>query len=147
MKALRISTDTRELDVALIHRFLCEDSHWAKGISMSAVRRSLAHSLCFGGFLAKSQVAFGRVVTDFTRFGYVMDVFVLPEHRGYGYGKALVQAILEHPELQTVTLLLRTSDAAALYERFGFVPLAEPDRYLRRAASMPQIEPESENVL
>ncbi|WP_250887321.1 MULTISPECIES: GNAT family N-acetyltransferase [unclassified Rhodanobacter] len=87
-----------------------------------------------GGFLGQSQVAFGRVVTDYTRFGYLMDIFVLPEHRGFGHGKAIVHAICQHPDLRSVALMLRTSDAPALYEKFGFEQLPSPDKYMRRPA-------------
>lgn len=98
---------------------------------MELVRKSLNHSLCFGGFVDTSQVAFGRVVTDYSRLAYVMDVFVVPVHRGLGYSKAIMQAMLAHPELQGVTFLLRTSSAQGLYSKLGFTALLNPDRYLR----------------
>jgi GNAT superfamily N-acetyltransferase len=63
-----------------------------------------------------------------------MDIFVLPDHRGQGYGKAIVRAISEHPALQQIILMLRTSEAPALYERFGFEKLPSPDKYMRRPA-------------
>lgn len=134
MESLRISTNRDELDVPLIHRFLSEQSHWAKGISLLSVRTSLANSLCFGGYLGASQVAFGRVVTDYARMGYVMDVFVLPDHRGHGYGKEIVRAISEHPALQSIALMLRTSEAPGLYKKFGFEKLPSTDNYMRRRA-------------
>jgi len=137
MQDFRISTNREELDIPLIHKFLSEESHWAKGTSMSSVSKAVGHSMCFGGFLGDSQVAFGRVVTDYTRFGYLMDIFVLPEYRGHGYGRAIVQAISQHPDLQTVILMLRTSSAAGLYEQLGFLPLPSPGSYMRRAA-LPQ---------
>jgi len=66
---------------------------------------------------------------------------VLPEHRGQGYSKALVAAILAHPELQGLRRLsLATSDAHGLYAGFGFVPprspaslmeIYDPEIYLR----------------
>jgi GNAT superfamily N-acetyltransferase len=135
MNVLRISTDFAELDVALIHRFLSEESHWARGVSMEMVRKSLSHSLCFGGFVGTSQVAFGRVVTDYSRLAYVMDVFVVTAHRGLGYSKALMRAMLAHPELQGVTFLLRTSSAQGLYTQLGFTTLPNPDKYLRYSPS------------
>jgi len=60
-------------------------------------------------------------------FAYLMDVFVLPEHRGRGVGTALIRAVLAHPDLQTLRLFaLRTRDAHGLYAQFGFGPLPEP---------------------
>jgi GNAT superfamily N-acetyltransferase len=135
MDDFRISTDPAELDVALIHRFLSEQSHWAKGVSLERVRTSLRHSLCFAGFLGASQVAFARAVTDYAHLAYVMDVFVLPAHRGNGYSKALMQAMLAHPALQGVTFLLRAAHAQSLYTSLGFSALPSPENYLRYSPS------------
>ena len=41
------------------------------------------------------QIAFARVITDFATFANLVDVFVVPEYRGHGYGKQLVAAVLE----------------------------------------------------
>jgi GNAT superfamily N-acetyltransferase len=125
-----ISTDPARLDVALVHEFL-RASYWAEGRRRSVVERSIEHSLCFGGYHAGRQVAFARVVSDRAVFAYLMDVFVVPEFRGHGISKALMRAILDHPDLQNLRMfLLGTRDAHGLYERFGFRPLADPDRML-----------------
>jgi GNAT superfamily N-acetyltransferase len=60
-----------------------------------------------------------------------MDVFVLPKFRGLGISKALMRAVVAHPDLQNLRLfLLGTRDAHGLYERFGFRPLPEPERMM-----------------
>ena len=138
---LEISDDKGRLDVPLIHRFLSEEAYWSLGIPLSTVQRAINHSLCFGGYLGGRQVAFARVITDKATFGYLSDVFVLPEHRGRGHSKALMAAILAHPELQGLRRLsLATSDAHGLYAGFGFVPprspaslmeIYDPEIYLR----------------
>ena len=122
-RALEISDDKGRLDVPLIHRFLSEEAYWCLGIPLATLQRAINHSLCFGAYLDGQQVAFARVITDKATFGYLADVFVLPEHRGRGHSKALVAAILAHPELQGLRRLsLATSDAHGLYAGFGFVP-------------------------
>jgi GNAT superfamily N-acetyltransferase len=121
MSEFRISTNVEEFDIPLIHRFLSEDSYWAKGITISAVRKAIANSLCFGGFLGTSQVAFGRAVTDFTRFAYLLDFFVLQEYRGKGYGTSIIQAAISRLKAEGVQrVMLGTVDAHGLYEKFGF---------------------------
>lgn len=133
MTELRITTDPAELDVDVIHRFLSEQSYWARGIPRAVVEKSLEHSLCFGGFLDGEQVAFARVISDYATFANLVDVFVLPEHRGKGYSKALMQAVLTHPDLQGLRrFTLATSDAHALYTQFGFKPLMKPDTFMER---------------
>ena len=132
MSALRISTNPAELDVAMIHRFLSEQSYWAPGISRHLVEQAIAHSLCFGSFLDRAQIAFARVVTDRTTSAHLKDVFVLPEFRGLGYGVAIMQAVMAHPDLQTVSITLSTADAHELYTRFGFVASPQPERLMVR---------------
>lgn len=126
MTSLRISTDRSELDVDMIHHFLSKESYWARGIAHARVERAIAHSLCFGGFIGRQQVAFARVVTDTATLAYLKDVFVLAPFRGRGYGIALVQAVLAHPDLQDVSMSLATDDAHGLYARFGFVTSESP---------------------
>jgi GNAT superfamily N-acetyltransferase len=123
-----ISTERSRLDLDLVHDILT-NSYWAQGRRRSVVERSIAHSLCFGVYHAGRQVAFARVVTDRAVFAYLMDVFVVPEFRGRGISKALMRAILDHPDLQDLRLfLLRTQDAHGLYEQFGFRRLSDPER-------------------
>src|SRR6187402_2553613 len=117
-----VSTDRARLDMSLIEQFL-NASYWAAGRPRDVIERSIAHSLCFGVYTAGRQIGFARVITDCAVFGYLSDVFVLPEFRGRGVGKYLVKAILEHPEVDGLTLLLlRTRDAQGLYAQFGFTP-------------------------
>ncbi len=128
MDRLRISTDPAELDVGMIHRFLSTQSAWALGIDEARVRRSITHSLCFGGYAGGAQVAFARVVTDRATFANLVDVFVLPEQRGNGYGKALLRAVMAHPDLQGLRrFTLATRDAHGLYAGCGFAAPKHPD--------------------
>ena len=136
-----ISTESGWLDLELIHRFLSEHSYWARGISRDVVARSIANSLCFGLYAlskdaphpARRQVGFARVATDRATFAYLADVFVLPEHRGQGLSKRLMEAVLAHPDLQGLRRwMLATADAHELYRRYGFTALSEPDRFMQR---------------
>ena len=133
MPELRITTDRAELDVALIHRFLSQESTWAKGIPLATVQRSLETSLCFGGFLGREQVAFARVISDYATFANLVDVFVLPAHRGKGHSKAMMRAVLAHPDLQGLRrFTLATFDAHGLYRQFGFTEPANPQSFMER---------------
>lgn len=135
MHALRISTDKQELDLTLIHRFLSEQAYWSPGIALEMVRRAIAGSLCFGGYVeGGAQVAFARVITDSATFAYLADVFVLDAHRGRGYGKQLIATIMAHPQLQGLRrFMLATSDAHALYARYGFAAPARPQALMEIA--------------
>ena len=125
-----ISTDQSRFDIDVIHNFL-SNSYWAKNISRALVERSIRHALCFGVFRDGKQVGFARVISDFSTFAYLADVFVLPKHRGQGVSKLLMEVILEHRDLQGLRrFMLATVDAHGLYKQFGFEPLDHPERYM-----------------
>ncbi len=127
-----ISTDRERLDIATIHGFLTT-SYWAAGIPVETVKRSIEHSLNFGLFQNDQQVGFARVITDYTTFAYLADVFVLEPFRGRGLSKWLMQVIIAHPELQGLRKwVLFTRDAHGLYRQVGFTSLANPERAMER---------------
>ena len=129
---IEITMDRARIDIDLVHEFL-SSSYWAQGRSRAIVERSLQNSLCFAAFQGDRQVAFGRAVTDRAVFAYIADVFVVPQFRGKGIGRALVQAMLEHPDLRGLPVtLLRTRDAHGFYAPFGFQALPRPDEMMGR---------------
>jgi GNAT superfamily N-acetyltransferase len=133
-----ISTDPLRLDLGEIHRFLSEESYWAKGRALEITQRAIEHSVCLGLYhdLEGQQVGFARTITDFATHAYIADVFVLPAHRRRGLGKWLVQCMLAHPELQSLRgWTLKTADAHGLYARYGFTPLAWPQIAMERLCS------------
>ena len=133
-----ISTDKSRLDLPLIHRFLSEESYWAKNVPREVVERSIEHSLPFGVFDGERQIGFARVITDYAVYAYVADVFVVPEYRGRGAAKELMQAIRSHPELQGLRRWhLVTRDAGGLYRQFGFRELSKPERHMEIVVANP----------
>lgn len=128
MTEIRISNDPTDLDVEAIHRFLSEESPWARGISLALVRRGIEHSLNFGLFCGPVQAGYARVVTDYATFAYLQDVFVLEAYRGRGLSRQLIAAIMAHPDVRDVRrFMLVSSSARGLYEKFGFAAPAKPE--------------------
>lgn len=141
-----ISTDPTRLDLDALHSYLTH-SYWTPGIPMTEVRSAARHSLCFGLYDTRgeqpTQIGYARVVTDYTSFGYMADVFVLPEYRGDGLGVWLVQCVMAHPALQSLRALwIATRDAHDLYRKFGFEIPAEPSRFMVKRTQMPWYRPE-----
>jgi GNAT superfamily N-acetyltransferase len=127
-----ISTDPARLDFAVVHGFLT-DCYWAKGIPLEVVRRAAANSLNFGIYRGAEQIGYARVVSDRATVAYVGDVFVLPEFRGRKLSVWMMECVVAHPELQGLRRwMLLTRDAHGLYRKFGFTPLAAPDRWMER---------------
>jgi GNAT superfamily N-acetyltransferase len=115
-----VSTDPGRVDLDAVWSFL-RQSYWSPGIERDVVARGIANSIPFSVFDAQgAQAAFARVVTDFARFAWLADVFVIEAHRGRGLGVWLVETVVSHPDLQTLRIVLATADAHGLYERFGF---------------------------
>lgn len=124
------STDKEKLDINVIHDFLT-NSYWSKNIPIEIVKRSIENSLCFGVYHQNKQIGFARVISDYTTFGYLADVFILERHRGKGLSKALMEHIMNHPQLQGLRrFCLGTRDAHKLYEQFGFSVIKSPERFM-----------------
>lgn len=127
-----ISTEKNRLDIDVIHSFLT-NSYWAAGIPRAVVERSIEHSLSFGVYHGIRQVGFARVITDYTTFAYIGDVFVIEEYRGRGLSKWLMETVVNHPNLQGLRRwILMTRDAHGLYEKVGFTPSQAPERLMER---------------
>ena len=130
-----ISTDRARLQLDAIHKFLSEESYWARERTRRQTETAIKNSLPFGVYKGENQIGFARVVTDYATFAYLGDVYILPEFRGRGLSKWLMETILIHPELQNFRRwILATKDAHALYEKFGFSGLKFPERWMEKTA-------------
>jgi GNAT superfamily N-acetyltransferase len=125
-----LTDDRGRLDIDAIMGLLA-GSYWARNRSRSAMQKAIEHSICFGLFREKRQVGFARAVTDHATFAWVCDIIIHPEHQRKGLGTWMVKCLLEHPDLQTTTQVLRTKDAHSFYERFGF----QRAEYMRRSSN------------
>ncbi|OEK07777.1 GNAT family N-acetyltransferase [Flavivirga aquatica] len=129
---IEISTDKTRLQINTIQNFLTT-SYWAKGRTIDEVRKTIENSFCFGAYLGEKQIGFARVVTDYTVFAYLMDVFILPEYRSQGYSKQFIKTINTTSELQSCKIwMLKTADAHGLYKQFGYTELECPEKVMER---------------
>lgn len=117
---IRVSTDKADIDLEAVRHYLNDLSYWAKDRSLEAIRKSIANSRCYSLLLEGRFIGFARVVTDFSTFAYLCDVFVLPEWQGKGRGSVLLKAVEDDPELQGFRHYLFTRDAFGFYEHFGY---------------------------
>lgn len=128
-------TDCRTgIDWPRVHGWL-SISYWTPGIALERLQQGTAASVVvMSAYDANGQqVAFGRVVSDTTRFAYLCDVWVDESARGSGLARALVKFAMEHPLLTTIDLwCLRTLDAHEVYTPLGFAALSEPWKWMER---------------
>ena len=125
-----ISTDPARLDIDAIADMLSR-AYWAKGRTREVIARYLQYSLTFGIYDGSRQIGLARIVSDYTTFAWLCDVFIHEDYRGQGLGKWLMQTIHSHPDLQGLRRwLLATRDAHGLYAQYGWRPLANPERWM-----------------
>lgn len=149
-----ISTDQALLDLDTIHGYL-ERSYWSPGIPKERVARAIDHSLCFGVYapptsangmpkpMMMPQVGFARMVTDYTSFAYLADVFILPSHQGHGLGTWMIEVVMNCPALDGIrSCFLATRDAHGLYEKFGFAIPGNPNRLMIKRYTTEWLKPE-----
>ena len=132
---LRLYASTREEELAqvpwseaeraafLLQQFEAQDRHYRehyRGASFDVVER--------GG------VPVGRLyVARWPDEIRIMELSLLPEHRGAGIGTRLVRAILDEAAREgkrTSVHVEQLNPARRLYERLGFVPVADRGVYL-----------------
>ena len=110
-----------KLDLDYIYNLLCVPSRYSTGLPPERFAMVLENSICFGVFDGDKQVGFARVITDFTEFASLWDVFIDEPYRRQGLGKTLMKYLLEHPRLKGIfRWFLMTEDAHTLYQKYGF---------------------------
>lgn len=126
-----LSTNPVYMKPEQIWNYLSEQSYWAPHISRERVETALQNSFCIGIFQQDQQVAFARLITDFATFAYLADVYVLPEHRGNGLSKIMMDTLMQLEWMQNLRRIqLVTRDAHTLYAQFGFSELEFPGRHM-----------------
>src|SRR5512133_100197 len=96
---LLISTDPQRLNLDAICDMLSR-AYWANGRSRELIARYLEYSLVFGVYDGARQIGLARVISDYSTFAWLCDVFIHEDYRGRGLGKWLMESILIHPDLQ-----------------------------------------------
>jgi len=116
-----LSTDPARLDLDRVYSWL-HHAYWSPGVRRDIVERAFANSLSIGAYANDgAQLGVARVVTDQATFAWLCDVFVDPTARGRGVARAMVQALLADPRLQTLRRwCLATRDAHGVYAPLGF---------------------------
>jgi predicted N-acetyltransferase YhbS len=129
-----LDDERSRIDAAAVHRFLSEESYWARGRERETVDDLIERAARVVGLYAEdgAQVGFSRTVdAPDAGFVYLADVYVLPRHRGKGLGVELVRFTVDEGPYADRRWILHTADAHGLYARFGFGP---GERLLERDA-------------
>ena len=132
-----ISTDPARLDIDTICDFL-KRADWASTRPRERTERAIQNSLVFGVYDGDKQIGVARVVSDYSIFAYLCDVFIHEDYRAHGLGKWLMQTIMEHPDLREMRRwVLVTNDAHGLYKQFGFSSIEDPEHWMQMFKRFP----------
>ena len=124
-------TDSQSINVDAVFEMISR-SYWASARTKEGLKQAIDNSVCIAIEYGGNQIAFARVVTDYTYFGYLFDVIVHEDYRRKGLGKKLMEAILSHPSLKNLKHIgLATVDAQGFYEQFGFTTLPKPEWHMQ----------------
>ena len=116
-----LDDDRARTDRDAVHRYLSEESYWAKGRPREVVDALVEGAARVVGLYHDGrQVGFSRTLSDGYAQSYLADVYVLDEHRGRGLGVQLVRFTVDEGPLAKTKWFLHTADAHDLYRKFGF---------------------------
>lgn len=126
-----ITTNKSLMSVADIHKWISEKSYWAKNIPFHTMKNAIENSFCIGVIFEGRLVGFGRLVTDYSTFGYLADVYVEEEYRGVGLGLKMMEILFDLDWVKGLRrVMLATRDAHELYKKVDFTELKNPDRIM-----------------
>ena len=129
--AYELDDDPGRIDPGAAVAFLTTEAYWARWRSAEDIKRQITGAWRVVGVYdrAGAMVGFARAFADGAN-AYLGDVYVLPEHRGAGLGKAIMQLMIEDGPGARWRWMLHTADAHGLYRQFGFA--APSSRFLER---------------
>jgi GNAT superfamily N-acetyltransferase len=116
-----LTADKSKLHLQYLYDLLCVPSQYSTGLPPERFPMIVENSICFSVFYQGKQMGFSRVISDYTEFASIWDVFIDEGHRKQGLGKALMKFVFEHPKLRGMfRWFLMTEDAHGLYQKYGF---------------------------
>ncbi|MGB2951893.1 MAG: GNAT family N-acetyltransferase [Gaiellaceae bacterium] len=118
----QLDDDPSRIDLDAVHRYLSEESYWAKGRTREVQEEMNAQAARLVGLYRDGrQMGFSRTaLVAGMPMAYLADVYVLAEHRRRGLGEELVRESVERGPYAAYRWLLHTRDMHGLYEKFGF---------------------------
>ncbi|MFH7030048.1 MAG: GNAT family N-acetyltransferase [Heteroscytonema crispum UTEX LB 1556] len=103
---------------------LYKNEFWSNKRKHQDVVKMLAESDIIIGLIDENEklIGFTRILTDFVYRAIIFDVIVKPTHRNIGLGSKLLDAIVNHPQLNSIEwfALCCLPEMIPYYERWGF---------------------------
>ena len=116
-----------------LQRFLNKNTFWAKNRTIKDLKKCLANSdVIISIWSGKEIVGFGRGLSDGVYRGVLWDIVIDQNHQGKGYGKLIVQNLLNSKEIKkTKKIYLMTTNKKLFYSQIEFKEVTSQNLLIR----------------
>ncbi len=116
-----------------LQQFLHRNAFWAKDRTINDLRKCLANSdVIISIWSNNSPVGFGRALSDGIYRGVLWDIVIDQNHQGKGYGKIILENILESKQMKhTNKIYLMTTSKKLFYSQFDFKEVTSQNLLVR----------------
>ena len=116
-----------------LQQFLHRNAFWAKDRTMNDLKKCLANSDVIVSIWSQNElVGFGRALSDGIYRGVLWDIVIDQNHQGRGYGKMIVNNILESKKIKhTKKIYLMTTSKKLFYSQLDFQEVSSQSLLVR----------------
>ena len=113
---------------------LDKNTSWAKNRTMKDLKHCLANSDVIVSLWSNNKIlGFGRALSDGTYRSVLWDVVIDHHHQGKGYGKLIVNSLLESKKIkQSEKVFLMTSNQKDFYCQIGFQEVSSQNLLIKK---------------
>ena len=116
-----------------LQQFLHRNAFWANDRTINDLRKCLANSDVIISIWSHNElVGFGRALSDGIYRGVLWDIVIDQNHQGKGYGKMIVNNILESKQIKhTKKIYLMTTSKKLFYSQIDFKEVSSQSLLVR----------------
>ena len=116
-----------------LQKFLNSNAFWAQNRKITDLKKSLANSdVIVSIWLNNEIVGFGRGLSDGVYRGVLWDIVIDQNHQGLGYGKIIVNTLLNSKKLKTTSkVYLMTTNKKIFYSQVDFKEVTSQNLLIR----------------
>ena len=113
--------------------FLNKNAFWAKGRTIRDLKKCLANSdVIVSLWTCNEIVGFGRALSDGIYRGVLWDIVIDQNHQGKGYGKLIVNNLLNSKKIRnTKKIYLMTTNKQLFYSQIDFEEVSSQKLFIR----------------
>ena len=113
--------------------FLNRNAFWAGNRSLNDLKKCLANSdVIISIWLGNEIVGFGRALSDGVYRGVLWDIVIDQDHQGNGYGRLIVQNLLNSKKMKnTKKIYLMTTNKKLFYSQVDFKEVSSQSLLIR----------------